>query len=235
MGDTVIAVVPSAGSGVRFGANKTFARLLDRPVLAWTLQALASAGEVDEVIPVVRESDMARCLEMVEALGIPKVRTVVPGGPGRHDSVMNGLRAIGGGDAVVLVHEGARPLLSHDIISRVVAGLGGFDGCICAAPPKDTIKEISGGGTVARTLNRDALRAVQTPQAFGLSTLLEAYGRAAREGDFSTDDSALVERAGGRVNVVEGSYRNIKITTPEDLEIARILMQGPPEGCDACG
>lgn len=227
MPGNVIAVVPAAGEGVRFGpaANKTFAPLLGRPVLLWTLEALDSSAEVSEIIPVLKEEDMAECLKLVEEHGIRKVRKIAPGGAERQDSVLNGLRQIGDGNAIVLIHDGARPLVEPELISRVLRGLEGFDGSLCALPPKDTIKQVGGDGAIESTPPRERLVAVQTPQAFGFGTIVEAYRKAEGKGFRSTDDAALVEMAGGRVNVVEGSYRNIKITTPEDLNIAEMFLR----------
>ncbi|MEJ2313748.1 MAG: 2-C-methyl-D-erythritol 4-phosphate cytidylyltransferase [Nitrospirota bacterium] len=234
MAGRVVAVVPAAGAGVRFGANKTFVRLLGKPVLAWTLGALAASGEVSEIIPVLREEDMEACLSLVEEHGIPKVRRVAPGGAERQDSVLSGLKLVGDEDSVVLVHDGVRPLLDAVLVSNVLKGLEGFDGSVCAVAPKDTIKELAQDGTARSTPPRELLVAVQTPQAFGFRTLMEAYRKAAAEGYRSTDDSALVERAGGRINVVEGTYRNIKITTPEDMLVAELFLNNPAAGCDTC-
>jgi len=232
----VIAVVPAAGSGVRFGpgANKTFSPLLDKPVLVWTLKALASAPDIDEIIPVLKEQDIDECRRLVEEHGISKVKRIVPGGAERQDSVRNGLSAIDDDEAIVLVHDGVRPLVDASLIEKIIQGIEGYDGCVCAVAPKDTIKETSPDGTIASTPPRDKLIAVQTPQAFRRVTLMGAYAKADAEGFRTTDESALVERAGGRVNVVEGSYRNIKITTPEDMLVAELFMKSPPGGCDTC-
>lgn len=234
MAGKVVAIVPAAGSGVRFGANKTFARLLGRPVLAWTLAALAASDEISEIIPVLVEEDMGACLALVEEHGIPKVRRVAPGGAERQDSVLSGLENVEDEDSIVLVHDGVRPLVDAALVSKVLKGLEGFDGSVCAVAPKETIKELSEDGTVRSTPPREGLVSVQTPQAFGFKTLIEAHRKAGAEGFRSTDDSALVERAGGRINTVAGSYRNIKITTPEDMLVAELFLRNPAEGCGTC-
>jgi 2-C-methyl-D-erythritol 4-phosphate cytidylyltransferase len=219
MSGRVIAVVPAAGSGVRFGTgtNKTLSPLLGKPVLVWTLQVLASVPEISEIIPVLREPDIEECMKLIEEHGMK-----------RQDSVRNGLGNIEDEEAIVLVHDGVRPLIDTSLVGKVIAGLEGYDGCVCAVAPKDTIKEISEDGAIASTPSREKLLAVQTPQAFRYSTIMEAYNKAEAEGFRSTDDSALVERAGGKVNVVEGSYRNIKITTPEDMLVAELFLKSPP-------
>jgi len=236
MSASVIALVPAAGSGVRFGpgANKVLSPLLGRPVLFWTLNALEASEYVSEIIPILRERDMAECLRLVEAHGLRKVRKLAAGGAERQDSVLSGLGHVDDPGSVVLIHDGARPLVDGDIIRRVLKGLEGFDGSVCALPPKDTIKQLGRDGTIEATLPRERLVAVQTPQAFTFQTVMEAYRRAAAEGFRATDDAALVERAGGRVNVVEGSYRNIKITTPEDMLVAEAFLRGAAGGCDTC-
>jgi 2-C-methyl-D-erythritol 4-phosphate cytidylyltransferase len=126
---------------------------------------------------------------------------------------------------LVLIHDGVRPFLTPRLITRTVEGLRGFDGAIAAVPPKDTIKKADADGVVVKTLARDELWSVQTPQVFPYETIMKAYESASAEGFRSTDDSALVERTGGRVNIVMGSYENIKITTPEDLSVAEAFAK----------
>jgi 2-C-methyl-D-erythritol 4-phosphate cytidylyltransferase len=227
MPQKIIALVPAAGSGARFGpgTSKSFALLLDTPVLIWTLKTLAASEEVAEIIPILKEPDMPLSLKLIEEHGILKVNRVVPGGGERHDSVLNGLKQIEDEDVKVLIHDGVRPLLDTSLIRDVIKGLEGYDGCVCALPPKDTIKELRDDGTISSTPPRERLAAVQTPQIFGYTTIMEAYERARAEGFRSTDDAALVERAGGSVNVVEGSYHNIKITTPEDILVAEMFLE----------
>lgn len=219
------AIVPAAGLGLRFGegGRKPFARLLGKPLLRWVMEALESSPEVAGIIAVLRDEDRQEAEDVLSEFS--KVRAVAPGGRERQDSVLSGLRQARDGARTVLIHDGARPLVSAALIRDTLGGLAGFDGAVAAVPPKDTIKEAGSDRVVSRTLRRDALWAVQTPQVFAFDTLMEAYERAAREGFYSTDDSALVERVGGRVNIVMGSYENIKITTPEDLVVAEALLR----------
>ena len=222
-----VAIVPAAGASNRFGAghNKLLAELMGKPVLLHTLLALQASDDVAEIIPVVHPLEMAAVGDLVEAHGISKAKKIAPGGKHRHESVISGLRIVGGGqDTIVLVHDGARPLLEPEIISRVLNGLQGHDGSVCAVAPKDTIKQVALDGTVRHTPDRATLVAVQTPQAFTLGTLLASYNKMGK-GRMPTDDATVVELAGGRINVVQGSYRNIKITTPEDLALAETLLR----------
>ncbi|GAB4390563.1 MAG: 2-C-methyl-D-erythritol 4-phosphate cytidylyltransferase [Thermodesulfovibrionales bacterium] len=223
----VIAIVPAAGVGRRFGTdlNKPFVELGGKPLVLWALEALQAAREVDEIIPVLKASDLEAGACLVEERSITKVKRIAEGGHERQDSVYNALRLVKDGAASVVVHDGARPFLERALIREALMALEGHDGSVVAVPAKDTIKEADGQGLVAGTLRREALWQVQTPQAFPFATLFEAYARAAREGFCSTDDSALVERMGGRIKIVMGSYKNIKITTPEDLDIAELFLK----------
>jgi 2-C-methyl-D-erythritol 4-phosphate cytidylyltransferase len=224
---TVVVIVPAAGRGERFSpdANKPFAELLGKPLLCWALEALEASGMVAEIIPVLKEEDMEKGTRMVEEFSISRVNRIARGGKKRQDSVLNALRLVEDSSQVVLVHDGARPMLDAMLIKRTLDGLSGYDGAVAAVLPKDTIKEANEDGVVANTPRRHLLRAVQTPQAFPFDTIMDAYLRADKDGFIGTDDSALVERQGGRINLVEGSYENIKITTPEDLEIAELLLR----------
>ncbi len=225
MKDRIIAVVPSAGIGKRFGekTRKTFVTLGGRPLLLWAIEALNAAPEVREIIPVIKEEDMEYALDLFEQHRMPKIKRIAPGGKERQDSVYHGLSLIEDRKCVVLVHDGVRPLLEPSVISAAARQLKGCDGVVVGVPVKDTIKEAV-EGEVRQTLARELLWAVQTPQIFPCETILDAYGRAMKESFYSTDDSALVEKYGGRIRVVMGSYTNIKVTTPEDLKIAELFL-----------
>ncbi|MDP3112847.1 MAG: 2-C-methyl-D-erythritol 4-phosphate cytidylyltransferase [Thermodesulfovibrionales bacterium] len=243
----VIAIVPAAGLGKRFGQdnNKTFQALLDKPIVIWALEALECVDDIEEIIPVFKKDDMEQGLALIERFRISKVKRVAPGGKERQDSVFNGLNLIGKKADVVLIHDGVRPLIETDLIKKTIqellipsspplakGGGGGFDGVIVGVPPKDTIKKVSSVKCqvsseifVQKTLDRKLLRAIQTPQVFKYSALMQAYKKAMTEKFYSTDDSAIVERYGGKVKVIMGSYTNIKVTTPEDLAIAEMLLK----------
>jgi 2-C-methyl-D-erythritol 4-phosphate cytidylyltransferase len=230
MKDRIVAVVPSAGIGKRFGGKtrKTFVTLGGKPLIIWAIETLNAAPEVREIIPVIREDDMDYVLDLFEQYPISKIKRIAPGGRERQDSVYHGLNLIEDRKCIVLVHDGARPLLEPAVIGAAARQLKGCDGVVVGVPVKDTIKEAV-EGEVRQTLARERLWQVQTPQVFPCETILEAYSRAMKESFYSTDDSALVEKYGGRIRMVMGSYTNIKVTTPEDLMIAELLVRNRGE------
>lgn len=226
--DKITVLVPAAGSGVRMGrgTRKQFLLLGGIPILAHTLRRFEDLAEVGEIIPIVPEDEMEDCLDKcVECQGLKKVRRVVPGGAHRQDSVYNGLRAVEPGCDYVMVHDGVRPFVTHDLISGLIEAVKGLDGAILAVPAKDTLKEVTKDNMVKRTLDRKLCFQVQTPQLFRFAALLDAFERAYADGYYGTDEASLVERRGGRVKVVAGSYVNIKITTPEDMILAEALLR----------
>ncbi len=223
----VIVLLPAAGTGSRMRAavNKQYLLLADRPVLAHTLAIFDAHSAVDSIHLVSPEAEIDFCRrEVVERYGFAKVRGIVAGGAERQDSVRNGLLACAArADDIVLIHDGARPFFPPGLLSEVVATAARVGACMVGVPVKDTIKEVADGLVVA-TPDRRRLWQAQTPQAFRFELILEAHERAAREGFRGTDDAALVERLGRPVAMLEGSYRNIKITTPEDLLLARAFL-----------
>lgn len=227
---TVTAIIPAAGSGKRFGPgrDKPFHALAGKPVIAWSLEKLQLMAEIAEIIPVLKAEDTERGKEIFERYGITKVRRIALGGRERQDSVYHGLRLIEDAPGFVLIHDAARPLadteLVRSVIREMVQNEDGTDGVIPGLPVTDTIKEAR-KGMVRRTLKRDDLWAVQTPQIFLYRAIASAYERAREKRWHGTDDAALVEKNGGRIKIIVGSYRNIKITTPEDLVIAEALIR----------
>ncbi len=231
----ITAIVAAAGVGSRFGPerDKSFLELNGKPLVLWSVETLHAMPEISEIIPVLRREDRDRGQRLFEQHGITKIRRIAVGGPERQDSVYNGLLLIADGrDQIVLIHDAARPLAEREMIRRMIAELlrekPSCDGVIPAVPVKDTIKEVK-RDTIVRTLDRDALRAVQTPQIFWFDKILRVYERALEQKEFATDDAALLERYGGKIKVTTGSYRNIKITTPEDLTIAEALVRENPQ------
>ena len=240
-GEKIVAIIPAAGLGKRFGhkKNKPLHPLLNKPLIIWSLEALQDVEEIDEIIPVLKEEDLITGSELIERYNIAKVKRIVPGGKERQDSVNNGIKILDDNVSVVMIHDGVRPLVNRDLIKRLIKETElperEFDGVVAGVPVKDTIKEcrvqdvkcVSKGEKkyiVKETLNRSALWAIQTPQVFYFQRIKDVYEKAAADKYYSTDDAALVERYGGKIKVIMGSYRNIKVTTPEDLCIAETLL-----------
>ncbi len=231
MTDKLIAIIPAAGLGTRFGpgANKSFVLLSGKPLLLWAIEEIGKLPEIAEIIPVLKKADMEHALKIFEERKTPKVKRVAPGGRERQDSVFNGLKLIEDTECTILVHDGARPLIHAAYITAAVRLLSDCDGVVLGVPAKDTIKQVN-GDFVEKTLKREALWSVQTPQIFRYNVIFGAYRKAMDESFYSTDDSALVERYGGRIRVSRGSYENIKVTTPEDLIIAEAILKRRLEG-----
>ncbi len=222
--EKTLAVIPSAGRGTRMGSRKkNYLDILGRPVLAHTLAAFEACPLVTAIVIAAAPQDVGMCRdEVVERYGFKKVLAVVAGGAQRQDSVANALE-LSDGFALTLVHDGARPLVTVDVIEAVIKAASESGAAIPAVPVKDTIKEAS-DGLVGRTVDRSALVAVQTPQAFRTELLLRAFSAARRDGFYGTDESSLVERLSEPVSIVAGAYENIKITTQEDLAWAEWIL-----------
>ena len=218
------AVIVAAGEGRRMrGREKLFYPLGGDPLLALTLAAFQDHPGIGEIVLVGGERVRNRLTEeWRERYGLAKVTGAVPGGRRRQDSVYKGLGAFGTVPELVLIHDGDRPFVSRAVISAVLAAASG-GGAIAAVAVKDTVKRVDGEGVITDTPDRRELKLAQTPQGFPFATILDAHERARREGREVTDDAALAEWAGLRVRVVEGSYDNIKVTTPEDLVLAEAI------------
>ena len=234
-------VIPAAGRGQRMGSpgatgakSKNYLPLLRRPVLVHTLAAFEASFLVSEIVLVVAPPDIEYCSEeIVSGHNIKKVVKIIGGGSERQDSVANGLKVLseaGKDFDVILVHDGARCLVTIELIEEVIRAAYEDGAAIAAVAVKDTIKQVDECGRVESTLKRESLRAVQTPQAFRADIISKAYEEAATDGFFGTDSSSLVEEMGVEVRVVEGSYENIKITTADDLLLAeKILLSRAPK------
>ncbi len=223
--EKVVAIVPAAGLSKRFGpgTNKPFQNLSGKPIIVWSLEILEAVVDIAEIIPVLKNEDMEHGAKVFEENSLSKIKKIAPGGRERQDSVYNGLKLIEDKNCIVLIHDGVRPLIEKGLIEKAIRELKGFDGVALGVPLKDTIKEAE-DGIIKKTLRRDSLWAIQTPQVFPYKNILTAYEKAMKEGFYSTDDAALIERYGGKIKVTMGSYKNIKITTPEDLAIAEFLL-----------
>jgi len=220
------AIIVAAGEGRRAGGDKQFRRIAGAPVVVHTLRRFEACASIARVVLVLPASDTARFFASLESYGLKKVVRIVAGGASRTESVWRGLQATSATAAsIVAVHDGVRPLVLPTEIDSVVGAAHETGAAILAAPVIDTIKEVDGESRVVRTLPRSGLRRALTPQCFRHDLLRRAYERAMAEGWEETDDSALVERLGVAVRIIEGSARNIKITTPDDFRIAEALLR----------
>lgn len=219
-------VIPAAGQGKRMGAsvNKQFLSLQGRPLLAHTLSLFERSGAVAEIVIVGSKEDRERIGELVRTEGFQKVSAIVLGGEERQESVFAGVKALSSLIQRVAVHDGARPLLTCLELNRFFTEAEKFRAAIMAVPVKDTIKRVDAQGKVLETPPRATLRAVQTPQVFARSLLEEAHHKAREAGYLTTDDAALIEWLGHPVQTLMGSLENIKITTPEDLDLAETIL-----------
>ena len=219
------AVVAAAGSSSRMGGvNKLLLPLEGVPVLARTLQALDAAALVDEIVVAAREEDLLAIGDLCRTYGVSKPVKIVCGGETRAASVLAAAIECRDSGAFIAVHDGARPLAEPELIDRVIRLAFRTNAAAPAVPVKDTIK-VSAEGKVVSTPDRDTLRAIQTPQAFD-AALLRAALQAAVDNDIPvTDDCSAVERIGKEIYLTDGSYENIKITTPEDMAVAAAILQ----------
>ena len=221
-------VIPAAGQGKRMGAgcNKQFLALRGQPILAHTVRLFEESSYVSEIVIVGAESDLLVIKELVYHHKFDKVVAIIQGGTQRQDSVRAGVQALSPTIQRVVVHDGARPLLTLQAFHEFLGETEAFSAAIMGIQLKDTVKRVDISGKVLETLPRERLRAVQTPQIFDRGILEEAHQQAVSVGYYGTDDAALLEWMGYPVQIVEGSQENIKVTTPDDLWLAeRILAQ----------
>jgi 2-C-methyl-D-erythritol 4-phosphate cytidylyltransferase len=222
------AVIVSAGKGVRFveGKKKQFYSLAGKPILAHTLDKFETCPLIRSILLVVGQEDMDFCLkEVIEKYKFQKISQIVPGGKRRQESVKNGMDVLPKDTDIVVIHDGVRPFVSKAMIEDSIHSAVRYGAVVLAMPVKDTIKMSHPDGTVLKTLDRESLWQVQTPQTFQVNIIKEAYHRATEDGFIGTDDASLVERMGGKVHILPGSYTNIKITTPEDLLLANLFVK----------
>jgi 2-C-methyl-D-erythritol 4-phosphate cytidylyltransferase len=223
-------VIPAAGQGKRMGAgkNKLLLPLHGVPILIHTLWVFEADEECEGIILAISSSDEQVFSKLIEEYKVNKVRSLVIGGKERQDSVYNALQMVNS-DGIVLVHDGARPFISKDAIHQVSNAAKENGAAVVAVKVKDTIKKVQ-DNKIVETVERSSLWAVQTPQAFRISILLDAHHRAMEEGFLGTDEASLVERLPRDITVVECSYDNIKLTTPEDLYFAEAIIQKRRKG-----
>ena len=226
VGDRVSVIIVCGGSSSRMnGIDKIFAEIDGVPVVVRTIKAFENCEAVSDIVIVASKHNLLKMQQLCEAFGFRKVTDIIEGGSYRQESVKNGFEALTDKTGFVLIHDGARPLVSNDCIMRVIDGVKKHSAVTCAVKSKDTVKIIGNDGVVTATPDRERLVSVQTPQGFDYSLYKFAVEKCSDMLDTFTDDCSLVESCGYPVYIVEGDYKNIKITTAEDLLIAEILVK----------
>jgi len=221
------AIIPAAGQGQRMGGqgNKLLLELAGTPILLFALQTFQRCSYIHEIVIPAASNEIEIVKKMVKENDLHKVSAIIPGGKQRQDSVYNGLRALGSEVEKVVVHDGARPLLTLKELGRFIEDTMDVEAAIMTVGLKDTVKRIDDQGWVVETPPRERLCLVQTPQIFDRTLLEQAHQSASLQSYETTDDAALMEWQGYRVKVMDGSYENIKVTTPEDLLLAQAILQ----------
>jgi 2-C-methyl-D-erythritol 4-phosphate cytidylyltransferase len=219
-------LIPAAGTGRRMGSdrNKLLLPLLGKPLIAWTLEAVAASGALRWIGVIIQKQDKADMDAVLAELSLPIPVQLIPGGPTRQDSVYNGLKVLPPTAQRVLIHDGARCLVTSDLIDRCTKTLMECRGIIAAVPVKDTIKVVDREGIVESTPEREQLWAAQTPQGFDVRLLKNCHAKAKRLEWSVTDDATLFEKNRLPVKIVEGEETNLKVTTPMDLAIAEYIL-----------
>lgn len=224
----VIAVIPAAGSGARMGLSraKQFVDLCGKPVLAVTLSHFQECDLVDKTVVVIPHDDVDYCLkEIVDRYGLTKVFKVIAGGESRQDSVRRGVEAVANCCRWVLIHDGVRPLVTRGLLARVIKAARRFRAVITGLPIKETVKEVDSQGRVLRSIDRRRLWLIQTPQIFRWEDINLAHQQALIHGwEEAPDDAFLIEKMEIPVKIIQGEEQNIKVTTPQDLELARFII-----------
>ena len=220
-------VIVSAGRGSRMKAdiNKQFLKLQNKEVIAHTIDKFYNNENIGEIIVVVREDEAEIFkINIIEKYGYKNIK-IAFGGSERQDSVYNGLKMVDENCKIVLIHDGARPFVNNETIDSAIESAKENKCVIVGVPVKDTIKVIDENNNVCDTPDRSTLWSIQTPQVFDYSLIMKAHEKAREDNYYGTDDSMLMEYFGQKVKVVEGSYNNIKITTPEDLKIGEEILR----------
>ncbi|MFW5947879.1 MAG: 2-C-methyl-D-erythritol 4-phosphate cytidylyltransferase [Gemmatimonadota bacterium] len=219
------AVLPAGGAGLRMGSErrKQYARLAGEPIVVRAVRPFLEHPAVEWVVVALPEEDVA-----APPVELPGAVIRVAGGAERGDSVRSGLDAVPEAAETVVIHDAARPLLTRELLDRVLGAVTPETGAIAALPVADTVKRVDDRRFITGTVDRTGLWRAQTPQAFPRTMIARAYARAAQDGVAASDDAALVERYGGRVVVVDGDPRNLKVTRTEDLALAELLLAAGP-------
>lgn len=223
----VTAIIVAAGKSERMGggADKAFLSLGSKPVVAWSLLAFEKNADIDSIVLVVRKDQVTAAKAVARMFGISKLSKIVAGGARRQDSVQAGLKEVDSDTRIVAVHDGARPCVSQEVISDVIKSAKRGAASVTGCRMRDTVKVVEKGSTVSQTVDRSRYWAVQTPQAFPYSMLRKAYAAVEAGQKEVLDDAQAVEAIGEPVKICESNKLNIKITTPEDLQIAAAILK----------
>ena len=221
------AVIVAAGKGKRMGTeiSKQFLPLGGKEILAHTVQKFEKAKNIRDIILVTGADSLQDVQEMAQEYGWEKIVSIVAGGKERHDSVWNGLQQVAADTEIILIHDGVRPFVTEDILNISIETALEMGGCVAGVPAKDTIKVCDGENIAIATPDRNVLWQIQTPQTFRKERIVKAYEQAEEDGFVGTDDASFAEHCGYPVKVIMGSYRNIKITTKEDLIIGEAFLK----------
>ncbi|MFR0018820.1 MAG: 2-C-methyl-D-erythritol 4-phosphate cytidylyltransferase [Paraclostridium sp.] len=221
----VVIVAAGTGSRMKKDINKQFIKLNNKEIVAHTIDRFYNNENIDDIVVVIREDEEEYFNKNIkEKYGFTNIK-VAHGGNERQDSVFNGIKMLKKECDVVLIHDGARPFVTEDIIKRSINKANEYNAIVVGVKVKDTIKVVSDNGNIVDTPNRSYLWAVQTPQVFKYDIITKAYEDAYNNNYYGTDDAMLVERIGYNVKMIEGSYNNIKITTQEDLEFGEQILK----------
>ncbi|MBU1342461.1 MAG: 2-C-methyl-D-erythritol 4-phosphate cytidylyltransferase [Proteobacteria bacterium] len=228
----IFAIIVAAGKGLRMGSKikKQYLCLGRIPILARTIMQFDKCDQVDEIVLVIPEQDREYCQkQVVDPYGFGKKIHLVDGGKERQQSVLNGLKWVGDTiklekQTIVMIHDGVRPFVDQTVIEACIQNAIEYGACVPAVKITDTVKDVCKDLSVKKTVDRQSLYTVQTPQTFRFDLLLRAFDHAVKTSFLGTDDASLVEHLGHRVVIVNGSKLNIKITTQEDLDLGKVLL-----------
>lgn len=221
----VVIVAAGAGSRMKMNINKQFIKLNDKEIIAHTIEKFYNHKNIDEIVVVIKKEEAGYFKnEILNKYNFNNIK-IAFGGNERQDSVYNGLKELDEDCEIVLIHDGARPFVSEQIIKSCIEEAKNHNAVVVGVPVKDTIKVINENNDIVDTPERSKLWAVQTPQTFNYNILVKSYEEAFKDEFYGTDDAMLVERIGYKVKMINGSYNNIKVTTPEDIEIGTQILK----------
>jgi len=224
----IVALIAAAGKGRRMNSriSKPFIPVSGKPILAYTIDKFEKCKSIDKIYLIVNPEEKEICHKnIILKYNFSKVQELVDGGDTRQDSIYNGLKALDRDTDIVVIHDGARPLVEENIIQNSIEKAQKYGAAIAAIPIKDTVKKSDNNFYISKTLNREEIWRAQTPQTFKYDIILPAYHQAYKDKYLATDDAAIVEKYGHKVKLIIGPEENIKITTPFDLIVAEVFLK----------